>query len=134
MKSRAISLLMLAVTLAGCSGERPKEKDTGQPRIKLPPGSVVAVECRADLSGDQELFVPEGAVFYRGSLAGVYAVDTAGRLLVRWVRTGRHENGYLAVLSGLDAGERIVGNRVGSLREGVAVEVQVPETKEGSVQ
>lgn len=128
--SKAIILVIMAATLWGCGSETPKQVERQMSRTLVPAGSIVTVERRSDASGTHVLLVPEAAVFQRGALAGVYVVDTEGRLTIRWVRTGRHENGYLVILGGLDAGEKVVGNRFGRIGEGMLVEEQVSETKE----
>jgi multidrug efflux pump subunit AcrA (membrane-fusion protein) len=47
-----------------------------------------------------------------------------GRAQLRLVRTGAHVGGFVDVLSGLDAGEKIVSAPTAVLRDGQPVEVQ----------
>ncbi len=52
--------------------------------------------------------VPEAAVVYEGDAAHVWLVAGEGLLAYRAIRTGRHDDGLVEVLSGLKTGERIV--------------------------
>ncbi len=54
------------------------------------------------------ILVPPEGVIERGQLRGVWVVDADGVAGLRWVRLGRRFPGGYEVLSGLDAGERIV--------------------------
>ena len=65
-------------------------------RVRLPQGEREA------------LLVPKGAVVEKGQLTGVYAVDSQGLITYRLVRTGKSYEGGIEVLSGLQAGERII--------------------------
>ncbi|OPY10818.1 MAG: Multidrug resistance protein MdtA precursor [Syntrophaceae bacterium PtaB.Bin038] len=59
--------------------------------------------------GEREaILVPRGAVVERGQLTGVFAVDPRGIVTYRMVRTGKTHEGAIEVLSGLQAGDRIV--------------------------
>ena len=63
--------------------------------------------------------LPTSAVVQRGQLRGAFVVQGT-RAQLRWVRLGREVDGMIEVLSGLDAGDRVV---VGSphLRDGALV-------------
>ena len=65
-------------------------------RVRLPRGEREA------------LLVPKGAVVEKGQLTGVYAVDPQGVVTYRLVRTGKSYAGGIEILSGLDAGDRII--------------------------
>ncbi|MBK5932187.1 efflux transporter periplasmic adaptor subunit [Halochromatium salexigens] len=55
--------------------------------------------------------VPRTAIRYNGSLPGVYVVDEEGQPHLRLIRVGQPTpRGGVTVLSGLRAGERILGN------------------------
>jgi len=59
--------------------------------------------------GEREaLLVPKGAIVEKGQLTGLYAVDSQGLVTYRLVRTGKSYEGGIEILSGLNAGERIV--------------------------
>ncbi|MBI4848574.1 MAG: efflux RND transporter periplasmic adaptor subunit [Nitrospirae bacterium] len=54
------------------------------------------------------LFIPEVAIVSRGELKAVYAVDQDGIITFRLVKTGKSADGMTEILSGLNAGERII--------------------------
>jgi len=55
--------------------------------------------------------IPLAAVRYNGSLPGVYVIDDAGNVQLRLIRVGEPvPNGFVTVLSGLRAGERVVSD------------------------
>jgi RND family efflux transporter MFP subunit len=59
--------------------------------------------------GEREtILVPKGAILEKGQLTGLYAVDAQGVVTYRLVRTGKAYEGGIEILSGLNAGERIV--------------------------
>lgn len=65
-------------------------------RVRLPRGEREAI------------LVPKGAVVEKGQLTGVFAVDPRGIVTYRLVRTGKTHGGGVEVLSGLQAGDRII--------------------------
>jgi membrane fusion protein, multidrug efflux system len=68
----------------------------------------------------QALLVPESAVVQRGQLTGVYVVQNNNALL-RLVKTGKRYEQGLEVLSGLDAGVRIVSKPGPDISDGVSI-------------
>jgi hypothetical protein len=57
--------------------------------------------------------VPASALLRRGEVTAVYVVDGQGRAQLRQVRAGEVlGEGYVEILSGLSAGERIATNPV----------------------
>jgi cobalt-zinc-cadmium efflux system membrane fusion protein len=52
--------------------------------------------------------VPENAVIYEGSEARVWVARPDRTLELRLIKAGETQNGFVAVLSGLNAGERVV--------------------------
>jgi multidrug efflux pump subunit AcrA (membrane-fusion protein) len=55
--------------------------------------------------------IPSSAIRYNGSLPGVYVLGENGKPLLRLIRVGEQlPGGYTTVLSGLQAGERVVRN------------------------
>jgi len=52
--------------------------------------------------------VPEAAVIYEGDTARVWVAHDGRALELRQIKAGRTENGLVEVLSGLQAGERVV--------------------------
>ena len=81
-------------------------------RVNLPdsvpdgfPGMLVKV---AFVSGEEEqLLAPADAIVRRGEVTGVYVVDEAGRVSLRYVRTGTPFENRVPVLAGLTAGDRV---------------------------
>jgi len=69
----------------------------------------------------QTLMVPAAALVERGQLHGLYVVAD-GRLHFRLVRPGRHSDGQVEILSGLEAGETIVVEGIGRAKDGARVE------------
>jgi len=80
---------------------------------------------RAWFSGPavKKLRIPVGAVNLFGQMERVFVI-VDGRAQLRLVRTGAQAGGFVDVLSGLDAGERIVAVPTAALRDGQRVEVQ----------
>lgn len=68
--------------------------------------------------------IGESAIVRRGPLTGVYVVDDGNVARLRWITLGRHSDSRYEVLTGLDAGERIVAQPVPELEDGRAIEVQ----------
>ncbi len=55
--------------------------------------------------------IPSSAIRYNGSLPGVYVIDEEGKPMLRLVRVGETlPGGYSTILSGLQAGERVLRN------------------------
>jgi len=59
-------------------------------------------------AADQSPAVPEGAVVYEGDTAHVWVLQTDSSLIVRPIRAGRTNDGFVEVLEGLKSGERVV--------------------------
>lgn len=68
----------------------------------------------------QTLRVDDADLVKRGQLDGLFVAGRDGRLSLRWVKTGRSEEGRTEILSGLEPGERYVVTPPPSLRDGVA--------------
>lgn len=98
-------------------------------RVLLPntDGSLkTGMFARLKLPGDarEALTAPEAAVVRRGPLAGLYVVDGSGRARLRWVTLGEARADRVEVLTGLQAGERIVLAPPEDLSDGRRVEVR----------
>ncbi|MET0067406.1 MAG: efflux RND transporter periplasmic adaptor subunit [Candidatus Thiodiazotropha sp.] len=98
--------------------------------MDLPAGSLATVGQYAevsvpDLSGQEsraQLLIPGSAVIRKGGLPLVYAVGDDGLTRLRVVRLGEIVGDNLAVvLSGLEAGDRVVNHPPPGLRAGVSV-------------
>jgi RND family efflux transporter MFP subunit len=86
-------------------------------RIALPIGAT-----------KETLLIPTTALIQRGQLQGVYVVETAGEksiapsiAMMRWVKTGKTQDGQVEIVSGLKAGDRIVTSNIAQLSDGQAV-------------
>lgn len=94
-------------------------------RVDLPEGFEPAVGsfARVILPGPEapRLFVPEKAVVARGGLEMAWAVGSDGIVALRYVRTGSRAAGSVEVLSGLEAGERVVVDPPADLEAGTRV-------------
>jgi len=76
-------------------------------RVRVPVGPIDVIE------------VPEAALRRHGQMEMVFVFDgEAGLVRQRLVRSGRTENGMTVLLSGLDAGERIVAEPAPALADG----------------
>lgn len=65
--------------------------------------------------------IPKSAVRYNGSLPGAYVVSNTGEPQLRLIRVGEDlGSGYISVLSGLQAGERILLNPNSAVSSGWA--------------
>jgi len=59
-------------------------------------------------AADQSPAVPESAVVYEGDSAHVWVLQTDDSLIVRPIRVGRTNDGFVEVLEGLKSGEHVV--------------------------
>ncbi len=75
-------------------------------------------------AGAPALFVPLRALIQRGQLQGLFLVDEQQRARLRWIRTGRMQNGWVEVLSGLNMGDRVITEKPLNLQDGQPLEVQ----------
>jgi membrane fusion protein, multidrug efflux system len=71
-------------------------------------------------------FVPEGALVPENERQFVWRVDGAGQVLKVPVTTGVREAGWVEIVSGLEAGERVVAEGAINLRPGRSVRVVEP--------
>lgn len=77
------------------------------------PGGVLKPEMFASFTlvtsdATSAIGVPEAAVIYEGDTARVWVAHDGRALELRQIKAGRTENGLVEVLSGLQAGERVV--------------------------
>jgi RND family efflux transporter MFP subunit len=86
-------------------------------RIALPIGAT-----------KETLLIPTTALIQRGQLQGVYVLETSGEktnapsiAMMRWVKTGKTQDGQVEIVSGLKAGDRIVTSNIAQLSDGQAV-------------
>lgn len=68
----------------------------------------------------QTLLIPSEAMFQRGQLQGVYVFESKGEqsiAVLRWVKTGKTQNGQVEIISGLVAGDRIITDQISQLSD-----------------
>ena len=87
-------------------------------RFNLPQGTIsvpgqfarVLLPDASASNSQTHLFVPRSAIVRRGEMTGVYVLSGDETPLLRQVRTGLLNAGQIEVLSGLDAGDRLILN------------------------
>lgn len=94
------------------------------PGARIRPGMAVRVAIQEGVRTAPA--VPEGAVQYEGEGAFVYRIARGERGTVAQrveVKTGAVEGGFVEILSGLDAGDRVVGSGLNRIQPGAPVTV-----------
>lgn len=99
-------------------------------KIDLPTGATVrsGTFARAIFDGParQAIAIPTGALVARGQLTTTYVVDGDGRARMRLVRTGAVAGGLVEVVSGLDAGERVLVEPPPTVVDGTSIRIAAP--------
>jgi RND family efflux transporter MFP subunit len=94
-------------------------------KIDLPPALRVRSgsfgRARFEGGSRETLVVPESAVFRRGQLSFVFAVDVNGVARLRPISIGESTANQIEVLSGLNVGERVVDRPPAALKDGSSV-------------
>lgn len=70
----------------------------------------------------QGILVPKQALFERGGLTAVWAVDKDNIARMRLVRSGKQINNQIEILSGLSTGDRIVTAELATVSDGAKLE------------
>ena len=91
------------------------------PDRRLRPGMLMTVAIEA--APRDRLGVPELSVISEGDARYVFAIGPDGKVKRRTVRMGARQNGIVEVLEGLRPGERVVGDGVVKLADGMAVRI-----------
>lgn len=105
------------------------------PGGRIRPGMLLRVVVQQGQR--QAAAAPESAVQYEGAGAFVYRIapgqngSTAQRVEVE---TGAVENGFVEILSGIEAGDRIVGSGLNRIQPGAPVSVAGADRKSGAAQ
>ena len=80
--------------------------------LPVPAAAAAAQGGSAPASGSallgQNIRVPLKSIVRRGEMTGLYVLDAKNRPLLRQVRLGRTTGDQVEILSGLQAGERVV--------------------------
>ncbi len=87
--------------------------------VDVNPGQFVSV--RVTLDERDAIVLPRRALHRRGGIDGVFVLDEQDRARFRAVRPGRETDDEVTILSGLDAGDRVVIEADGRLANGVTV-------------
>ncbi len=125
MKYRTLVVLIsLLLAAGGChsGGKGPEvaEREVVTAQVQ----SIVEVVGAAAPDGRPMIAVPLSAVFMKGQLEGVQIAGTDGIVSVRWIRTGSRYEDRVEVLSGLEAGEKVIVPYDAAVREGYKVIVK----------
>ncbi|WP_019500015.1 efflux RND transporter periplasmic adaptor subunit [Pseudanabaena sp. PCC 6802] len=96
--------------------------------VKIPlsnsASSISGMFGRIDLPlGEKQeaILIPTTALMQRGQLQGVYVVETnesQAIAVLRWVKTGKVQNGRVEIVAGLTAGDRIITNNIAHMADG----------------
>ena len=78
------------------------------PHVNAAPGQFARLLLPGTAEGARRLVVPRGAVVRRAEMTGLYVLDESNAPRLRQVRLGAAAGDEVEVLSGLDAGERVV--------------------------
>lgn len=91
-------------------------------KIDLPAGSGLAsgtfVRVGFAVGSREGIRVPASALAERAGITGVFVVDAQGIARYRMVRTGATEGDRVEILSGLNAGDKVVVSKVEQLENG----------------
>jgi HlyD family secretion protein len=81
---------------------------------------------RLELPGTlrQGITIPSTALIRRGQLEGVYVMGSNHQATLRWVKTGKTQNGNVEITSGLSSGDRIITTNLPQLSDGRTVVVR----------
>lgn len=94
------------------------------PNSTLPAGMFLSLTLI--LSEDTRVTVPEEAIIFQAAETYVFVVedDTARR---RVVKTGQRQDGQIAILSGLEAGEAVIIRGLQRVRDGSPLNILTPQ-------
>jgi RND family efflux transporter MFP subunit len=97
-------------------------------KIAVPAGAMVRSGqfARVEIpgAGERTLLIPAASVSVLGQMERVFLAGEGDRAVLRLVRTGARRGDAIEVLSGLDAGDRVVLAPAATLREGQPLEVR----------
>jgi RND family efflux transporter MFP subunit len=96
-------------------------------KATLPPSQIIRSglfgRMRVQRGAQQTLSVPAEAIVHRGSMQSVFTADNATARM-RMITAGESRNGQVQILSGLDAGDRVIHPRPAGLSDGARIEVK----------
>lgn len=92
-------------------------KDGARPILR----SGLYGKARFTVGRKQALLIPRQAIVERGQLIGVYVVDESRIARLRLIKPGKPYGDRLEVVAGLNEGERIVVENVGTISDGTRI-------------
>jgi len=96
-------------------------------KLTVPAGTAVRsgqfVRVQVPGAPVRSLQVPVGALAVLGQMERVFVAGEGNRALLRLVKSGATLGGHVEILSGLDAGERVIVNPPAGLRDGQTLEI-----------
>jgi RND family efflux transporter MFP subunit len=127
----AIRVATLSNTLEGAVSEIAPAADTVSRsfliKLDLPPGTTLRsgqfARVAVPVDETSALRVPASAVVQRGQMELVF-VETNRVAQLRLVKTGKRVGGEVELVSGVEAGERVVTEGAAQLRDGQPVEIR----------
>jgi RND family efflux transporter MFP subunit len=75
----------------------------------------------------ETILIPAEALIQRGQLQGVYVVVSNGSqstAVLRWVKTGKQQNGQIEIVAGLMKGDRLITNNISQLSDGQPIAIR----------
>src|SRR5438132_5964569 len=109
-----------ATALDARLGTQQLRAEFDNPHEELLPGQFVTVRITAG-QRDNVFLVPQAAVVQTEKTSLVYAIDAEGKAQARPVKTGDWVGADWAIMSGLNAGDRVIVDNLLKVRPGVAV-------------
>lgn len=91
------------------------------PDKRLLPGMLMRTVI--ELPGQKQLVVPSRSIMFDGNQRYVYVIDAQNKVARRTITTGQTIDQYIVVLSGLQAGERVVDEGVVKVSDGRQVKI-----------
>lgn len=74
------------------------------------------------LSNESKLVIPKSAIIERGSLQGVFTLDSTNISRFRLVKTGNDYQDKIEITAGLQPGDRILVSNLDKVQDGMKVE------------
>jgi len=116
---RFVSVFVFAaLLLAGCG-----DKAVPPAPVAALPRPVVAVDAQAG-----RVQVPQAVLVERGGIPGVFVLSADNQARFRMVRTGKHLNNRVEILSGLSGSETLVAGDLRDVHDGSPIEKKMINT------
>lgn len=69
------------------------------------------------------IWLADSLIVHRGGLSAVYVASSSQEALLRWIRTGRSQDGQTLILSGIEPGDALITGAQGPLQDGAAIQI-----------